>query len=58
MKCSDAERNHPQYKEASRAELEEVKKGNRNFAGIGRPSDLQPGMEWESCPDESDNEYD
>ncbi len=56
--CSTAERKHPRFKEASLAELEEVKKGNHNFPGIGRPSDLNPGMEWESYPDESDNEQD
>ena len=51
MGCSEAERAHPQYERAAKIEMEEVKKGNRNFVGIGRPSDLLPGMEWESYPE-------
>ena len=47
MECADAERNHPQYSQASEAESTEVKSGNRNFKGIGVPTELTPGMEWE-----------
>ncbi|MBQ3423312.1 MAG: gamma-glutamylcyclotransferase [Romboutsia sp.] len=35
MECKDEERKHPRYKEACDKELEEVKKGNYNFEGIG-----------------------
>jgi len=38
--CIDKERAHPKYKEAADAELAEVKKGNYNFKGIGKPADL------------------
>ena len=35
MECKEAETHHPRYTEAREKELEEVKKGNRNFNGIG-----------------------
>lgn len=35
MACKAEEREHPRYKEACDTELEEVKKGNYNFEGIG-----------------------
>lgn len=38
--CETKERDHPQYAEAARVELEHVKNGNYNFPGIGKPSDL------------------
>jgi hypothetical protein len=38
--CIDKEKEHPKYREAADAELAEVKKGNMNFPGIGKPSDL------------------
>ena len=38
--CEDKERAHPSYKEAWEAELAEVKGGNYNYAGIGKPEDL------------------
>lgn len=33
--CQEEERNHPRYEEAKAKELEEVKKGNYNYEGIG-----------------------
>lgn len=36
--CKEKETQHPDYKRAQEAELNEVKKGNFNFAGIGYPS--------------------
>ena len=35
--CLELERKHPDYPKARDAELEEVKRGNRNFKGIGYP---------------------
>ena len=35
MKCKDAERNRPKYKEAQKAVRQAEMSGNRNFAGIG-----------------------
>ena len=35
MECKDEERKHPRYKEACDRDLEEIKKGNYNFEGIG-----------------------
>lgn len=35
MECKEAETKHPRYEEARRRDLEEIKKGNRNFEGIG-----------------------
>ena len=32
--CKEKERNHPQYESARKTELEEVKKGNRNYKGL------------------------
>jgi hypothetical protein len=40
MDCLKKEQNHPKYKEASDAEMNAVRGGNYNFAGIGKPSDL------------------
>lgn len=40
MDCKSKEVEHPSYEKASRAEIEQVKKGNRNFQGIGKPVDL------------------
>lgn len=33
--CAEDERNNPRYKEAVEAEMEEIRKGNYNFKGIG-----------------------
>lgn len=38
--CDKKERAHPKFKEAHDKEVEEVKKGNYNFPGIGKPDDL------------------
>lgn len=38
--CLEEERQHPDYPKARAAELAEVRKGNFNFPGIGKPSDL------------------
>lgn len=38
--CEDKERAHPDYQRASDAELAEVKRGNMNFRGVGKPADL------------------
>ena len=32
--CSEAEKKHPRYKEASDREVAEVMKGNRNYKGL------------------------
>ena len=38
--CEKKEREHPDYKRASEAELKAVQSGNYNFKGIGKPADL------------------
>lgn len=38
--CLHKERQHPLYEKARQAEQEEIKKGNYNFEGIGKPEDL------------------
>jgi len=38
--CLEKEREHPDYKKAQEAELNEIRKGNLNFPGIGKPVDL------------------
>ena len=35
LACAEAERKHPDYRKAVEAELAEIRKGNRNFRGIG-----------------------
>ena len=40
MECEAKEHKHPKYQEARQAELVEVRAGNYNFGGIGRPADL------------------
>jgi hypothetical protein len=35
MDCADKERERPDYKKAVETELEEIKRGNYNFKGIG-----------------------
>lgn len=39
--CEDREKAHPLYAEADRVEIEQVRKGNYNFPGIGLPADLR-----------------
>lgn len=38
--CLNKEKRHPDYEKARQAEQEEIKKGNYNFEGIGKPEDL------------------
>jgi len=40
MDCLSKEKAHPKYPEAAKAELEAVKRGDYNYPGIGKPSDL------------------
>jgi len=40
MDCLSKEKAHPKYPEAAKAELEAVQRGDYNFPGIGKPSDL------------------
>lgn len=40
LECQAKERLHPKYDEARTAENNEVRKGNYNYEGIGKPSDL------------------
>ena len=35
--CAEEERNHPDYRKAADAELAAVKRGERNFPGVGWP---------------------
>lgn len=42
--CQDIEKQHPDYNKARDTEHEEVKKGNLNFKGIGKPKDL---LKWQ-----------
>lgn len=37
MECSAKERELPEYREADRAEIEAIKRGDWNFPGIGYP---------------------
>jgi hypothetical protein len=43
-KCKRAEEAHPGYAKADEAEFQSVKAGERNFPGIGLPSDLREKM--------------
>ena len=38
--CEDKEKAHPDYQKAVDAELAQVRAGNTNFQGIGKPADL------------------
>jgi hypothetical protein len=40
LDCERKERAHPAYGEAVKAEAAAVKRGDRNFPGIGKPRDL------------------
>lgn len=40
LECEKKERQHPDYKRASEAELAAVRRGDYNFEGIGKPTDL------------------
>ena len=39
MECKDKERSHPLYEKAQGKEMEEVKRGNYNYKGIGYPEE-------------------
>lgn len=41
MPCKEKEILHPEYKNACDVELNEIKKGNYNFEGIGLPESLK-----------------
>ena len=38
--CSHTEQHHPGYEAARVANLEETRKGNHSFKGVGKPDDL------------------
>jgi hypothetical protein len=40
MACKAKERQHPDYRRAADRELAEVKAGNYNYPGVGKPTDL------------------
>lgn len=40
MECDAKERKHPKYGEACLAESDAVRRGEYDFPGIGKPSDL------------------
>ena len=40
LECETKETAHPRYKEAVEAELKQVRAGNYNYPGIGKPEDL------------------
>jgi len=42
LTCIDKEKRHKDYQAAADAELEAVKRGERNYPGIGLPEDLKP----------------
>ena len=43
LRCAEAERKHPDYRNAVEAELAENRRGNRNFKGIGYDGDRADG---------------
>lgn len=40
FECKDKEKNHPDYQKAVDADNEQIRAGNYNFEGIGKPIDL------------------
>jgi len=40
LDCKNKEEKHPDYKMALQAEIDAIRKGDYNFTGIGKPSDL------------------
>ena len=46
MACKKIEAAHPLYHAAMKADVEEIRKGNYNFKGIGLPEDLKPKVEF------------
>lgn len=45
LECDAEERKHPDYAVAKKAVYEQEQQGNRNYEGIGLPSDLQEKYE-------------
>jgi len=43
MSCKEKEKQHPDYKKAVDADNSEIKKGNYNFKGIGKPEKMKTG---------------
>jgi len=41
LPCARLEEKHPRYEEARQADLAEIRRGNYNFRGIGKPEDLE-----------------
>jgi hypothetical protein len=41
LPCARIEEQHPKYDDARLADLNEIRKGNFNFEGIGKPEDLE-----------------
>ena len=46
MDCSNKEKSHPKYQEAKDKELEQVKKGNYNYEGIGFDAEAFDHKSW------------
>lgn len=40
MECDEKERAHPDFKKAQEAEIAQVRAGNYNYEGIGKPRGL------------------
>lgn len=40
LECKEKETKHPRYEEARKADVDATNRGERNFPGVGRPSDL------------------
>lgn len=40
MDCKEREKEHPQYVDAVEADNDQIRAGNYNFPGIGKPADL------------------
>lgn len=40
MDCKDKEEQHPDYKKANDADIAQIRQGNYNYAGTGKPADL------------------
>ena len=40
ISCKTKEEKHPDYEKASNKEIEQIKQGNYNYKGIGKPNNL------------------
>ncbi len=40
IKCSEKEKGHPNYDKAVQEDIEQIKKGNYNYKGIDKPTNL------------------